>query len=75
MDFKVARADVHTATDCISIQREELLENEESIFEVRVRYFEPQLDEHIVVLIVHDTESITLKHFAIRHPAVAEEDL
>ena len=75
MDFKVARAYIHTATYCISIQREELLENEQTIFEVGVRHFEPQFDEHIVVLVVHNTESITLKHFAIRHPAIAKEDL
>ena len=36
---------------------------------------QPQLDEHIVVLVVGDAEAITFEHFSVCHASIAEENL
>ena len=75
MDFEVARTHVYTATYFVGFQREKLLKDKEPILEVGVGHFQPQLDEHIVVLVVGDAEAITFEHFSVCHASIAEENL
>ena len=57
------------------INREELLDNIMSVSEVRVVLLQPQLDVHVVILVVRQAEAITLECISIAHPSIAKVDL
>ena len=46
-----------------------------TILEVWITRFKLELYEHVIVLVVEETESIALKHFTVRHAAVAKVNL
>ena len=73
--LEMPRTDVDTSALGVSIEREELLKNEEPILEVRIGHLQSQLDIHVVVLVVLDAEAVALEHLSVRHATVAEEDL
>jgi len=73
--FEMPRAHIDSTTLRIGIQRKEFLQNEHSILEVRVRYLESQLNEHIIVLVVHDAEAVAFQHFSVCHATIAQKDL
>ena len=73
--FEMPRADAHSSTLLICVKREEFLQNEETVFEIRVGDLEPQFEVHVVVLVVDDAEAVALEHFTVGHAAVAEVHL
>ena len=73
--LEMAGADVDAAGFRVWIQREELLQDEEAVLEVGIGHLQPQLDVHVVVLVISDAEAVPLQHFAIGHPPVAQEHL
>jgi len=75
VNLEVARADLNTALFTSCLEREEFLEDEQAVFEVRVRYFKSQLNEHVVVLVVCNAEAVPFEHLAVGHAAIAKQDL
>lgn len=75
VDFEVAGTHVDSTTFGVGVEREELLQNEEPVLEVRVAHLQSQLEEHVIVLIVRDAEAVPFEHLTIRHASVAQENL
>ena len=73
--FEMARADVHSAALRIWVQGEKLLQDEQSILEVRICDLKSQLDEHIVILVIDDAEAVAFEHLSIGHAPVAQVHL
>ena len=75
MYFEMPRANVDTTANFVGIKREELLENEQPVFEIRIGNFQSQFYEHVIVLIIDNTETVAFEHFSISHSTVAQENL
>ena len=75
VNFEVSGGHVDAAVLRVRLHREELLEDEVAEFEVGVRHLQPQLDIHIVILVVRQAETVSFKHFAVCHSPVAKINL
>ena len=75
VDFEMAGAHVDTATLEVRVEREELLKDEVAVLEVRVGDFKPELDVHVIVLVVSDAEAISFEHLTVGHAAITKEYL
>ena len=73
--FEMPRADIYSTSYDISVEIEELLQDEESVFEIGVGHLQPQLDEHVVVLVIDDAEAVAFEHLPICHAAIAQINL
>ena len=72
INFEMTRAYVHPTTLPIWFHREEFLQDEVAILEIRVVCLKLQFYEHVIVLVVEKAETIAFKHFAICHAPITE---